>query len=308
MPGDPSDAPPTLSVVVPVHNEQEAFALMAQRLRPTLDRLRQPYEVVAVDDGSSDGTAALLRSLRRDWPQLRIIGLRRNCGQQAALTAGLRRAKGDFIASIDADLRDPPEKIPEMLELAQRDGLDIVYGVPAGGRAGDFRLLSRAIVEVLRSLPEHQPVYRLLVPWIGFPSAEVSYVRAQRVAGGGKSRWRKAFRWSADSLTVPLRLVTWLGMISFIACLLLIVAFVAVHFFGRTVPGWTSLAVAAVLVGGIQLFCLGVLGEYVGRIYQAVQGRPSYFIGYDSDVDSDLEVGAPEAPGTHRPLKPVGVP
>jgi len=189
---------PTLSVVIPMYNEEDVIRLLVDRLRPVLDELREPYEVLAVDDGSTDSTPAQLLGLRRLWPELRVVRLRRNAGHQAALTAGLHRARGQYVASIDADLQDPPEKIPEMLALARADNLDIVYGVrsdrssdtaakrgTAGlyywlmrrmagiqvhAHAGDFRLLSRATVVVLRQLPEHQPVYRLLVPWIGFPS------------------------------------------------------------------------------------------------------------------------------------------
>ncbi|HEX6873493.1 MAG TPA: glycosyltransferase family 2 protein, partial [Micromonosporaceae bacterium] len=203
-----------LSVIIPMYNEEAVLPLLVDRLRPVLDQLGEPYEVVAVDDGSTDTTAAQLFGLRRGWPQVRIIRLRRNSGHQAALTAGLHRSRGDYVVSIDADLQDPPEKIPEMLALARSQRLDIVYGTRvdrstdsvlkrhtaaayywvmrrlAGVRlpphAGDFRLLSRDTVDVLKQLPEHQPVYRLLVPWIGFPSGEVTYVRESRAAGRTK--------------------------------------------------------------------------------------------------------------------------
>jgi glycosyltransferase involved in cell wall biosynthesis len=305
---------PLLSVVIPIYNEQDAFPLMVKRLRPVLDGLGASYEVVAVDDGSTDGTASLLHSLRRTWPELRIIRLRRNCGHQAALTAGLHRASGDYVVSIDADLQDPPEAIAKMLELAQAEGLDIVYGVRndrstdtwakrttaglyyrlirrlVGSRipahAGDFRLLSRDTVEVLRSLPEHEPVYRLLVPWIGFPSGEVTYAREERAAGRTKYPLGKMVRLAVNSVTnfsaAPLRLATWLGLAGFAVCLLLFIASIVVFALGETVPGWTSLLVAVVFLGAVQLLCLGLLGEYVARIYSKVQGRPAYFIGQDT--------------------------
>ncbi len=319
---------PVLSVVIPMFNEQDAFPLMVKRLRPILDDLGETYEVVAVDDGSSDATFALLQGMRRSWPQLRVIRLRRNCGHQAALTAGLQRARGSYVVSIDADLQDPPEKISEMLRLAQNEGLDIVYGVRtdrskdswakrstagiyyrlmrrAAGvelprHAGDFRLLSRDTVEVLRSMPEHQPVYRLLVPWIGFPSGVVSYAREERVAGRTKYPLSKMVRLATDSVTnfsaAPLRLATWLGLASFALCLLMLIGSIVVYVLGMTVPGWTSLLVAIVFLGGVQLLCLGLLGEYISRIYSAIQGRPSYFIGYDSD---QVERGAGSLP-RHR--------
>ena len=315
---------PMLSVVIPIYNEQDALPLTVKRLRPILDRLDQTYEVVAVDDGSSDSTFVLLQAMRRDWPELRVVRLYRNCGHQAALSAGLRLARGRYVASIDADLQDPPEKIAEMLELAQRDGLDIVYGVrvdrssdtwtkrrTAGlyyrmmrglvgvnvpAHAGDFRLLSRTTVDILKSLPEHQPVYRLLVPWVGLPSGQVTYAREERVAGRTKYPLRKMVGLAVDSVTnfsaAPLRLATWLGLLSFALCLLLLTGSIIVYLLGHVVPGWTSLLTAIVFLGAVQLLCLGLLGEYVGRVYSAVQGRPSYFVGYDS-VSADEVVLRP---------------
>jgi polyisoprenyl-phosphate glycosyltransferase len=303
-----------LSVVIPMFNEQEALPLMVRRLRSVLDGMGVGYEVVAVDDGSTDGTFPALDRLRQDWPQLRIVRLRRNCGHQAALTAGISAASGDYVVSIDADLQDPPEKIPEMLALAERDGLDIVYGVRtdrsrdsvgkrltariyyrmmrrvAGPRmpmdAGDFRLLSRATVDTLRKLPEHQPVFRMLVPWIGFPSGQVGYVREERVAGRTKYPVGKMVKLAADSITnfsaAPLRVATWLGVIGFVLAGLIFVGTLVTFLIGYTVPGWTSLFGAVVVLGATQLLCLGLLGEYIGRIYSAVQGRPAYFVGYDS--------------------------
>jgi dolichol-phosphate mannosyltransferase len=308
------EEPPLLSVVIPMYNEEEVLPLLAQRLRPVLDALGEDYEVVAVDDGSSDATAARLLGLRRTWPQLRVIRLRRNCGHQAALTAGLHRSFGRYVASIDADLQDPPEKIPEMLELARRDNLDIVYGVrtdrssdtmlkrrSAGlyywlmrrvvgermpAHAGDFRLLSRATVDALRQLPEHQPVYRMLVPWLGFPSGEVPYTRAERAAGRTKYPLVKMLRLGVDSITnfsaAPLRIATWLGAASFLLCLLMLGYVVVAFALGYTVQGWASVLATVLFLGAVQLLCLGLLGEYIGRLYASAQGRPPYFIGFDS--------------------------
>ncbi|MFK0192753.1 glycosyltransferase family 2 protein [Kitasatospora sp. NPDC090308] len=303
-----------LSVVVPMYDEEDALPAFAARMRPVLDGLGARYEVLAVDDGSTDKTAALLRDLSADWPELRMVRLRRNSGHQAALTAGLDHAVGDYVASIDADLQDPPEKIPDMLELARREGLDIVYGVredrstdtgfkrwTAGGyywlirrlvgrqvpsNAGDFRLLSREAVEALRELPDQQRVYRLLVPWLGFPSGEVRYVREERVAGSTKYPLTKMVRLALDSITgfsaAPLRLATWLGTVAFFTCLLLLAFCLTVYLVGATVPGWTSLFVGLLFIGGVQLICVGLLGEYVARIYSAVQRRPAYFVAEDT--------------------------
>ncbi|MEU5387075.1 glycosyltransferase family 2 protein [Kitasatospora cineracea] len=304
-----------LSVVVPMYNEEDALPAFAARMRPVLDGLGARYEVLAVDDGSADKTAALLRDLSADWPELRMVRLRRNGGHQAALTAGLDHAVGAYVASIDADLQDPPEKIPEMLELARGEGLDIVYGVredrstdtgfkrwTAGGyywlirrlvgqqvpsNAGDFRLLSREAVEALKELPDQQQrVYRLLVPWLGFPSGEVRYVREERVAGSTKYPLTKMVRLALDSVTgfsaAPLRLATWLGTVAFFTCLLLLAFCLTVYLFGATVPGWTSLFVGLLFIGGVQLICVGLLGEYVARIYTSVQRRPAYFVAEDT--------------------------
>lgn len=331
---------PTLSVVVPIYNEQDALSLMADRLRPILDDLGESYEVVAVDDGSTDATFGLLKVMSRGWPELRTIRLHRNCGHQAALAAGLRRAFGQYTISIDADLQDPPEKIPEMLGIARSEGLDIVYGIrsdrasdtwvkrhTAGvyywlmrklvgkqmpAHAGDFRLLSRVAVDILKDLPEQQPVYRLLVPWIGLPSGEVTYTREQRVAGRTKYPFGKMVRLAADSVTnfsaAPLRLATWLGLMSFALSLLLLIGSIVVYMLGEVVPGWTSLLMATVFLGGVQLLCLGLLGEYVGRIYRALQGRPTYYIGYDSgdpEVDHDLKV-VPSQVDSYGDYAPTG--
>jgi glycosyltransferase involved in cell wall biosynthesis len=305
---------PILSVVIPMYNEEEVLPILVGRLRPVLDAIGEAYEVVAVDDGSTDSTPAQLMGLRRIWPELRTVRLRRNSGHQAALTAGLHRAFGEYVVSIDADLQDPPEKIPEMLALARSDGLDIVYGVRddrssdtivkrrtaaayywlmrrlAGvhvpSHAGDFRLLSRATVDVLRQLPEHQPVYRLLVPWIGFPSGEVTYVREGRAAGRTKYPLSKMIRLAVDSITnfsaAPLRIATWLGALSFFFCLLMLTYVIVAFALGYTVQGWASVLACVLFLGGTQLLCLGLLGEYMGRLYASAQGRPAYFIAYDS--------------------------
>ncbi|MFJ2866313.1 glycosyltransferase family 2 protein [Kitasatospora sp. NPDC087314] len=305
---------PQLSVVMPIYNEQEALPLTVERLRPILDELGIDYEVVGVDDGSTDATPVLMQKIRQDWPEFRIIRFARNSGHQAALKAGLDRAFGDYVVSIDADLQDPPEKIPEMLSLAREQNLDIVYGVrgdrgtdsffkrrTAGAyyglmrrlvgkrmpsQAGDYRLLSRPAVDALKALPEHQPVYRLLVPWLGFPSGEVVYVREERVAGATHYPLGKMVRLALDSVTnfsaAPLRLATWLGLFSFLVCLGLVAYTAIEHVLGNTVPGWSSLFIGMLFIGAVQLICVGLLGEYVGRIYSAVQARPAYFIGYDS--------------------------
>ncbi|MDX3244725.1 glycosyltransferase family 2 protein [Streptomyces sp. ME18-1-4] len=310
-----------LSVVIPMYNEEEVLPALVSRLRPVLAGLGVRYEVVAVDDGSADRTAELLAAFRLGWPELRIIGLRRNSGHQAALTAGLDRALGAYVVSIDADLQDPPEKIADMLALARAENLDIVYGIRADrasdtgfkrwtaglyyrlvrrlagedvpAQAGDFRLLSRAAVDALKALPDQQRVYRLLVPWLGFPSGEVTYERAPRPAGESKYPLGRMIRLAVDSVTgfsaAPLRIATWLGGFAFLVCLALMGYTLSAYALGRTVPGWTSLFIGVMFVGAVQLICVGLLGEYVGRIYTAVQNRPTYFVGRDTAQDAAQE-------------------
>ncbi|SCF44241.1 glycosyltransferase family 2 protein [Micromonospora mirobrigensis] len=310
----PTRPDPVLSVVVPMFNEEAVLPLFARRLRAVLDGLGETYEVVAVDDGSTDGTPAGLAALRMGWPGLRVVRLRRNSGHQAALVAGVLRAHGRYVVSIDADLQDPPETIAEMLRRARADDLDIVYGVrddrstdspfkrwTAGAyyrlmrrlvgkqvpaQAGDFRLLSRAAVEALRELPERSPVLRLVVPWLGFPSGAVSYRRQERPAGRTKYPISRMVGLAAESVTsfsaAPLRFATWLGLAGVVLCGVLVLLAVAAWLGGATVSGWPSLYVAVLFLGAVQLLCLGLLGEYVARIYTAVQGRPAYFVAADT--------------------------
>lgn len=320
-------ARPTLSVVVPMYEEEAVLPLFAQRLRPVLDGMAETgtvedYEVVAVDDGSTDATPVILAKQRRDWPQLRVVRLRTNAGHQAALSAGLARSRGAWVASLDADLQDPPELLPAMLTRALLDDLDVVTGVRTDrstdsafkrltargyygvmrtliGRhitadAGDFRLLSRATVDAVNSLPEHHRVLRLVVPALGFPSAQIPYRRETRAAGSTHYPLSRMIRLSIDSLTgfsiAPLRLATWFGLGGAAFTALLFAYAVIAYLNGHTVPGWTSTFVAVAGVGAIQLLSLGVLGEYVGRLYTQMQGRPSYYVAHDS-----LEEDRPEA-------------
>jgi dolichol-phosphate mannosyltransferase len=300
-----------------MYDEEAVLPLFAARLRPVLDGLGEPYEVLAVDDGSRDATPVLLLREQRSWPELRVVRLRTNAGHQAALSAGLARARGDWIATLDADLQDPPELLPQMLAAAREADVDVAYGVRTdrstdsvfkrttarayyrlmrsfvGGHvtadAGDFRLMSRATVDAVNSLPEHHRVLRLVVPALGFPSVSVPYRRDARAAGTTHYPLSRMIRLTVDSLTgfsvAPLRLATWFGLGgALLTALLLAFAWIA-YLSDRTVPGWTSTFVAVAAVGAVQLLCLGLLGEYVGRLYTQMQGRPSYFIAHDSLLD-----------------------
>ncbi|MGZ4613066.1 MAG: glycosyltransferase family 2 protein [Kineosporiaceae bacterium] len=310
-------AAPTLTVVVPMFDEEAVLPLFAERLRPVLDGLGATYEVLVVDDGSQDATPVLLLSEQRAWPQLRVVRLRANAGHQDALSAGLARARGAWVATLDADLQDPPELLPQMLTAARSAGVDVVYGVRTdrstdsafkrltarayyrlmqrlvGGHvtadAGDFRLMSRATVDAVNSLPDHHRVLRLVVPALGFPSVTVPYRRAPRAAGRTKYPVSRMLRLTVDSLTgfsvAPLRLATWFGLGGALATAALLAYAIVADLSGRTVPGWTSTVAVVAAVGAVQLLCLGLLGEYVGRLYTQMQGRPSYFVARDSLED-----------------------
>ena len=313
-----------LTVVVPMYNEQDVLPLFVDRLRPAAEGWGVTYEVLCVDDGSSDATPILLQRLRREWPQLRVVRLRANSGHQAAISAGLARARGDHVVTIDADLQDPPEVIGEMLAAARGEDVDIVYGVrddrstdslfkrttarlfyrsiraisdvDALPDAGDFRLMSRATVDAVNALPEQNRVLRFVVPALGFPSASVRYTREARAAGRSKYPLGTMIRLSVDSVTgfsiAPLRFATWLGLLGGVAAIGVLVYAVAMLLLGSTVPGWTSTVVIVSAVGAVQLLALGILGEYVGRTYVALQARPTYFVAHDSLDPSGPEVRA----------------
>jgi dolichol-phosphate mannosyltransferase len=324
---------PELSVVVPVYNEEDVLPLLAARLRPVVDALGTPNEVLAVDDGSSDGSPVVLQRLRREWPELRVVRLRTNAGHQAAISAGLARARGDYVVTLDADLQDPPEVVAEMLAVARAERVDVVYGVRSDRStdsafkrvsarafyrlirwlsgthaqvdAGDYRLMSRATVEAVNALPEHNRVLRFVVPALGFPSASVTYRREERAAGRSKYPLARMVRLSIDSVTgfsiAPLRAATWLGLTGGLAAVVLLAYALVARAAGHTVPGWTSTVVVIAAVGAVQLLCVGVLGEYVGRMYAMMQGRPTYFVAYDSltgpatDADEPLPAESPRA-------------
>lgn len=305
---------PELSVVIPMYNEELVLADLVGRLRPVLDSLDTEYEVVCVDDGSSDDTAAILMALQDSWAQIRVVRLLRNSGHQAALSAGFDTARGDYVVTIDADLQDPPETIVEMLDAAHRQGVDVVYGVRRDRRsdtffkrgtadvyyrmmrrvagnqmphdAGDFRLVSRRVVEAIRRLPPHGRVYRLLIPWLAFPSTEVTFVREARAAGTTKYPLSKMVALAVDSITAfsaaPLRLATWFGLLGGLVGFFAILWSFYGWLTGSVVPGWASMLAIAGFFGSVQLICLGLLGEYVARIFASSQNRPTYVIGYDS--------------------------
>ena len=305
-----------------MYDEEDVLPMFFARMHPVLDGLGLDgldvsYELVVVDDGSRDRTATLLLDATKDWPQLRVVRLLRNSGHQAAQSAGFRRARGEYLITIDADLQDPPEVIAEFLTAVRDQDVDVVYGVRSDrssdtwlkrttarlyyrlmcrlvGKeipfdAGDFRLVSRRVVDAVNSLPEDGRVFRLVIPWLGFPSTEVKYVRAERAAGTTKYNFTKMLRLAFDSVTAfsaaPLRLATWLGLLGGMLSGVFVIGALVIKLTGRSVPGWTSTVLAVSVIGAIQLLCLGLLGEYVARLFQSSQRRPQFLVGYDSLED-----------------------
>ncbi len=298
-----------LSVVVPVYNEESTLPELHRRLTATLEPL-EPYEIVFVDDGSADLSWALTKDLAERDPHLRLIRLSRNFGHQAAITAGLDAAKGDAVITMDGDLQDPPELIPELV-ARWREGFDVVYAVrnERAGEArwrlaaiaafykllrriagnnipenvGDFRLISRRVLLALGSMPERARFLRGMTSWVGFEQVGVDYHRDARFAGESKYPPRKLLRLALDGLTsfstVPLQLVTWLGLMSIAFCGAVFVWTFYTRLFTNQAPqGWTSLLAVVLLLGGVQMLSLGIIGQYIARIFEEAKQRPLYFI------------------------------
>ncbi len=320
-------ARPTLSVVIPVYNEEETIPELDRRLRAFLGELGETWEVVFVDDGSRDGSSAMLAELAAREPRYKVISFGRNFGHQIAITAGMDRAEGESVVVMDADLQDPPELVREML-ARWRQGFDVVYAVRQRRLgetwfkrlsasifyrlfrallgfdvmldAGDFRLMSRPVVLTLRSLRERHRFIRGLVGWIGFRQSSVSYVRPERFAGVTKYPLRKMLGFAFDGITsfstLPLRMATWLGALAGLLAMGLgaWAFYVKVHGVSA-VPGWTTIMILVALGSSVQLLVIGILGAYVGRIYEEVQRRPLY------TVAKELNFAVGQAPSEARP-------
>jgi dolichol-phosphate mannosyltransferase len=302
------DAPGLLSVIVPLYNEEETLPELYERLTAVFGE--DAVELVLVDDGSRDRTPLLLRELMARDPRVRGFRLSRNFGHQAALTAGLDQAKGDVVVSIDADLQDPPEVIPELLE-AWREGADVVFAVRRerpgepwlralairvfykafnrmakisySRNAGDFRLMDRTAVDALLRMRESNRFLRGMSAWIGFRQAEVVYDRDVRFAGESKYPLRKLMRLALDALLsfsyVPLRLAAVLGSVMAILAFLAIPVIAVLRLTGQyEVSGIASVHILILAVGGIQLMTLGIIGEYLGRNYDESKARPLYIL------------------------------
>lgn len=299
-----------LSIVVPAFNEEAVLGAFHHRLSAVLDTLALDSEIIYVNDGSSDGTLAVIHALREQDPKVAVIDLSRNFGKEIALTAGLDHARGDAVVVIDADLQDPPELIPELVRHWS-DGYDTVYAkrterdgetflkkasahlfyrvlertsnlrIPRD--TGDFRLLSRRAVAALRQLREQHRFMKGLFAWIGYPQKAVPYKRASREAGETKWNYWRLWNFAIEGITsfttAPLRVATYVGLLAATAAFVFgayIIADTLLH--GNPVAGYPSLMVVMLFLGGIQLMALGVIGEYLGRLFDEAKGRPLYLV------------------------------
>lgn len=316
-------ARPVLSLVIPIFNEEASIPELERRLLVVLGRLEasvDSWEVVFVDDGSRDASFALLEDMARREPRFRLVSFARNFGHQMAITAGLDRAEGDAVVVLDADLQDPPEVIEEMIQK-WREGFDVVFGVRRSRRgetafklltaaafyrvfrsmlgglevpvdAGDFRLMSRPAVLALRALGERHRFVRGMVAWIGFRQAAVAYDRDARFAGETKYPLRKMLRFALDGITsfsiIPLRIATWLGILAGVIAIGIGMWAVYVKFYmAGVVTGWTTIMMLVAFGSSAQLLMTGILGEYVGRIYEEVKGRPLYVTAREINFSSE---------------------
>jgi len=305
---------PVLSLVLPVYNEEAIIPELDRRLRAFLadvgSGVGESWEVIFVNDGSRDRSPALLKELAKAEPRYKVLSLARNFGHQMAITAGLDRAAGEAVVVMDADLQDPPEVVRQMV-AKWREGYDVVFGVRSRRHgesafkkltaalfyrllramlgdvsipvdAGDFRLMSRPVVLTLRALRERHRFVRGLVWWVGFRQTAVTYERPGRFAGETKYPLRRMLRFAIDGITsfstVPLRMATWLGLLAGMVAIGGVGWALYSKFFGGVVRGWTTIMILVGLGSSAQLLMTGILGEYVGRIYEEVKRRPLYVV------------------------------
>lgn len=315
---------PTFSVIAPNYNEIESMPEFYRRVSEVLNNTGEPWELVLIDDGSQDGTADLIRKLAQEDPRVRPVILARNFGHQIAVTAGLDYSRGDAVTIIDSDLQDPPEVIKEMIDK-WREGYEVVYAVRAEREgeswfklwtaslfyrliyritdvkipldAGDFRLMDRKVVNVMNSMRERHRFLRGMSAWVGFKQVGVPYKRAARFAGESKYPFKKMFRLAVNAITgfsyFPLQLATYLGFGAAGLSILMIPVVIILRSLTRTqLLGQASTLVAVLFFGGVQLISLGIIGEYLGRVYDEVRGRPLYTVSQAPKDDDERGIGS----------------
>jgi dolichol-phosphate mannosyltransferase len=301
--------PIALSVVAPCHNEQLVLDEFHRRVTGVCSQLGGTYEILLVDDGSTDGTWAVMQALAARDPAIVCVKLSRNHGHQLALSAGLMLCKGARVLIIDADLQDPPELLPEMMRMMDA-GSDVIYGqrkvrrgenVIKRGTAsvfyriinrladrpipldtGDFRLISRRALDVLNAMPERHRFIRGMISWLGFQQTPIYYDRDARFAGKTHYSFGKMLRLALDGITAlsvkPLQVASWIGACTGVMAIGLLAYSITGWFMGNVQAGWTSLMATVAILSSVQLFVLGIIGEYLGRLYEQSKGRPLYVI------------------------------
>lgn len=333
-PPEPDRSLRLLSVVAPVYNEEATIEEFYARVCTALQGLQ--FELVLVDDGSTDASGIVLGKLASNDPRARVVQLSRNFGHQTALTAGLDHARGDAVVMLDADLQDPPELIPRMLDH-WRAGCDVIYAVReqrqgeshfklATARwfyslfdrltqvklehnSGDFRMLDRRALDALLSMRERNRFLRGMTVWVGYRQAAVPYTRDPRYAGETKYTLPKMLTFSLDAISSfshrPLQLATLLGFLISTLAFIAIPVVVVLRILGSYLPGFSSLTIAVLLLGGIQLIAIGLIGEYVGRIYDEVKGRPLYLVRSRVNISEHEAPAAPTTPARTDPSQTV---
>ncbi|MEK7754636.1 MAG: glycosyltransferase family 2 protein [Acidobacteriota bacterium] len=298
-----------VSIVVAAYNEEANVARIYQEIRGVLERDKQNWEVIFVDDGSTDGTAGMVRSIRAQDQRVRLVKLARNFGNQAAFLAGLHAARGDAVITMDCDLQHPPSEIPRMLaawrqgssavEMVRRRNPDAgllerltskifhlllrkLTDLPLVEGAGDFRLMDRKIVDLMLRFGEPRPFYRGMLPWIGVPAAYLEYDAGPRAAGRSSIRFRRRLLLSLDAVTAlsikPLRAAFFLGFCALAVFLAYSVVVLVERMMGRSVPGYPTIILAMVLLAAVQLISIGALGEYIGRIHEQSRRLPPFIV------------------------------
>ena len=309
-----------LSLIIPCHNEQEVLPLFHRKATQVLEKMGCEYELIFVDDGSKDGTLALMKDLAAKDEHVKYLALSRNFGKESAMYAGLSNAKGDYVAVMDADMQDPPSLLPRMLEKLKTGEYDCVAARRVSRRgepkirsffarsfyklvnliseaeivdgARDFRLMKREMVQAVLSMGEYNRFSKGIFSWVGFKTAWVEYENAERAAGTTKWSFWGLTKYAMDGVVsfshAPLAFIAWLGLImTAFAGVMLVFVVVRKLIFGDPVAGWASTMSVIIFIGGLQLFCLGIIAQYLAKTYMETKRRPHYIIAETNDPDAE---------------------
>jgi len=323
MPPAPEYMAPVVTIVVPAYNEEHNVQPVYEALRGSIEDA-EDFELIFVDDGSRDGTAAEVRRLCAEDSRVRLIRFGRNFGHQAALMAGLEAMRGAVVVTLDCDLQHPPELLPQMLAAWRRGArvvqmvrvhtpgvglfksissnlfyrfLNLLSEAPITAGAADYQLLDRTVVDAVLQFRDRSPFLRGLVAWLGYPTMHIEYTARERASGSSQYTLRKMLRLAVHAVTglsaKPLRFSFYLGMASALLCLIYAAFAIAAMLDGRTVAGWTSVIVAVTFLGAVQLVSIGVLGEYLARVYEQTRGMPRYVVVETEDAHTQSALSPP---------------